>query len=344
MSTYAALLLPSVNRVYTDAALHLVQAELEVFSVRLLGGRITGISTETIAGVAYITFDGVELSDRDLSLLGNVSAIYALYQRESDRLRPIELRSLDRLDSDLLTIMKYPGKTNEQFTRLLLNVTLASSRFGADMLDRRFSVLDPLCGRGTTLNQALMCGFDAYGIDADARDVDAYATFLQRWLKDKRLKHRSEYGPVRRDRKVVARRFEATFAVTKEDFKDGDVQRVDVVNTDTTRALEFMRPGSVDLVVTDAPYGVQHGSRTGGATLTRSPLELIAEAAPVWAQLLRSGGALGISWNIRVASRRDAVAAVSAAGLDVLEGGPYELFEHRVDQSIQRDVLVAVKN
>jgi len=158
IGSYAALLLPSANRVYADAALHLVQAELEVFSVRLLAGRITGISAETIAGVAYITFDGVELSDRDLSLLGNVPAIYALYQRESDRLRPIELRSLDRLDSDLLTIMKYPGKINEQFTRLLLNVTLASSRFGADTLDRRFSVLDPLCGRGTTLNQALMCG------------------------------------------------------------------------------------------------------------------------------------------------------------------------------------------
>jgi len=27
-----------------------------------------------------------------------------------------------------------------------------------------------------------------------------------------------------------------------------------------------------------------------------------------------------------------------------LRVGPYELFEHRVDQSIQRDVLVAVKN
>ena len=35
----------------------------------------------------------------------------------------------DRFDDDLLTIPKYPGKTNEQFTRLLLNVTLASTAF-----------------------------------------------------------------------------------------------------------------------------------------------------------------------------------------------------------------------
>ena len=57
-----------------------------------------------------------------------------------------------------------------------------------------------------------MYGFDAAtALDIDARDVEAYAVFIQRWLKDKRLKHRADFSPVRRDRKVVARRLTAEY-------------------------------------------------------------------------------------------------------------------------------------
>ena len=94
--------------------------------------------------------------------------MYALFEVVDDLLRPVELRPLDRYDADLITIQKYPGKTNEQFTKLLLNVTLLS-RFGRRAAARRFRVLDPLCGRGTTLNQAMMYGFDAAGVDLDQR-------------------------------------------------------------------------------------------------------------------------------------------------------------------------------
>src|SRR6185437_7607551 len=270
----------------------------------------------------------------------------------------------DRFDDDLLTILKYPGKTNEQFTKLLLNVTLASSDFAgsdyalSDVADgpgsRRLAVLDPLCGRGTTLNQALMYGFDAYGADVDARDVEAYAVFIQRWLKDKRLKHQADFAPVRRDRKVVARRLTARFAATRDEYKADDVQRLEVVEADTTRVGEFFRPASADLVVADLPYGVQHGSHSGGPraggaragggrSLARSPLDLLREAAPAWARALRPGGALGISWNTHVARREEAAAALAAAGLQVLDSDPYHGFRHRVDQAITRDILVARK-
>jgi hypothetical protein len=34
---------------------------------------------------------------------------------------------------------------------------------------------------------------------------------------------------------------------------------------------------------------------------------------------------------------------LAAAGLEVLEDAPYDAFRHRVDQAIQRDILVARK-
>jgi tRNA G10 N-methylase Trm11 len=120
-------------------------------------------------------------------------------------------------------------------------------------------------------------------------------------------------------------------------------QRVDVVHADTTSARDFFKPNSFHAIVADAPYGVQHGSRTVAAGLRRAPLGLLEEALPAWVPLLRPGGAVGISWNTHVAKRHDAAAVLSANGLTVLNGPPYDRFRHRVDQSISRDILVGVK-
>ncbi|HEX4831933.1 MAG TPA: SAM-dependent methyltransferase [Trebonia sp.] len=343
MPQYALLILPSANRVYADASVALTQAELAVFSRAVLGGRLTGAEAATIGGVPYVTFTASSLAGRDAAFLANLSCAYALFEVAGDLLRPVGLHPLDRYDDDLVTIQKYAGKTNDQFTKLLLNVTLLSSAFAGEMLDRRLSVLDPLCGRGTTLNHALMLGYDAAGIDIDARDFEAYATFIKTWLKRKRLKHQVEYdAPVRREGKVAGRRLQVRLAATKEDFKAGDTQRLDVVNADTTRSPEFFQPGTFDLIVADAPYGVQHGSQAGGG-LARGPLGLLAAAAPAWARLLRDGGAVGISWNTHVASRDDAVKTLADAGLQALDDGPYLSFRHRVDQAITRDIVIARK-
>ena len=354
MTHYAFLILPSHNRVYADAAPSMARAELGVLSAALPDGWIAegSIAETVIGGVPYVTFESNGLSQRDAALLANLSSLYALFEVTGELLRPVPLRRLDRFDDDLLTILKYAGKTNEQFTKLLLNVTLASSAFAGELSSpggRRLVVLDPLCGRGTTLNQALMYGFDAYGTDLDRRDVEAYAVFIQRWLKDKRLKHQADFSPVRRDRQVVARRLLAEFAASKEEYKAGYVQRLDVVEADTTRVAEFFRRESADLVVTDLPYGIQHGShvlgrvRPGERGLARSPLDLLAAAAPAWAKALRPGGALGISWNTHVARREDAAGAIAATGLEVLDSDPYHGFRHRVDQAITRDILIARK-
>jgi tRNA G10 N-methylase Trm11 len=276
-----------------------------------------------------------------VAYLSNLSSIYALFRVEDDLLAPVELRSLDKFDDDLITIQKYQGKTNEQFTKLLLNVTLLSSAFAPELLSRRLRVLDPLCGRGTTLSQAIMYGYHAAGLDLDQRDFDAYAAFLRTWLRRKRIKHQVEVSRIRRDRQFVGRRLDASIGLTKDGYKAGDHLTLTFVNADTTRALEFYRARTFDVIVADTPYGVQHGSRTAGEGLHRSPLDLLAAAAPVWAELLRPGGALGLSWNTNVASRADAVQALTAAGLEPLDSGPYLGFRHRVDQAIMRDILVA---
>jgi hypothetical protein len=337
---YALLVLASANRVYASASVGMTMSELAVFD-RATSGRISEIGEEIIGGVPYVTFSADRLDDHDVALLSNISSLHALYEREGALLRPLTVSHLDRFDSDLLTIQKYPGKTNEQFTKLLLNVTLLATDAGGAMGSRRLRVLDPMCGRGTTLNQAIMYGFDAAGLDTDGKDFDAYDTFLRTWLKRKRLKHRAETTTVRRDRATVGRKLHVVIGATKEEYRAGEVIEVSVVQADTRKAADFFRRGSFDLLVTDAPYGVQHGSRSGSqGKLARSPLGLLAEAVPVWAELIRPGGALGVSWNIHVGRRDELAEILTASGLEVLDGNGYDNFQHRVDQAIVRDLVV----
>ncbi len=342
---YAILLQPSANRVYTGSAIDLLAAELAIMSDAVLDSPITEIRSEEIAGVPYLRFTAPELSDRDVFYLSNLSGIYALFavQGEQPMLAPRLLNRLDVFDDDLITIQKYKGKTNEQFTKLLLNVAVLSSASATRMLTEPLRVLDPLCGRGTTLNQALMYGYQGAGVDTDGGDIDAYWAFLRTWVKDKRIKHQASAGPVRRNKKTLGKRADLEFGLTKEDYKNGDTRTLSLVRADTTAAGDFFSPGSFDVIVTDAPYGVAHGSHTGGG-LQRRPLDLIAGAIGPWKRLLAKGGTVAMSWNTKVAAREQVTQVLTGAGLTVLDDGPYLNLGHRVDASIMRDVIVARKD
>jgi len=339
MSRYGMLLAPSANRVYADQAGRMSQAELAAFAPAL-SSDISDIGLTVLGGVEYLSFTA-ELTPRDVAYLANMSSAYALFALvEDELLRPVELTPLAHYDSDLITIPKYAGKTNEQFTKLVLNLTLLASASAARMLDGGLTVCDPLCGRGTTLNQALMYGYDAIGVELDGKDVEAYKLFLQTWLKRKRLKHSAELVPVRRQGKRAARRLEVTMAASKDDHKAGAVQKVTVVQADTTQLDGLLRGGCADVLVADLPYGVAHGSWQEDGGLSRSPLDLLERAVPQWLALLRTGGALGLSWNLKVAKRDLAEDILLANGLDLVPQAP---LAHRVDQGIERDVLIARK-
>ncbi|HLV73232.1 MAG TPA: hypothetical protein VKY91_10635 [Vulgatibacteraceae bacterium] len=354
MTTYGLLVSPSHNRVYAQAAASMVKAELAVFSERALGGRVHDIEERDVGGVPYVTFSADELTEQDIRLLSNLSSLYALFQFEGDLLRPVALQPLDLFGSDLLTIQKYSGKTNEYFTKLLLNVTAMASDSPMDLVTGRPRVFDPMCGRGTTLNQAMMYGLDAAGMDIDGKDFDSYAAFIKTWLRNNRVKHKAEIANVRREKAVIGRRLHVTLAPTKELYKSGETMEITVVHADALEAGRFFRPASFDLIVTDAPYGVQHGSRPKGGRppggqggrggrLSRSPVELLAAAVPEWARLLRPGGAIGISWNTFVGRREDLAEILASSGFQVHDSDAHRSFRHRVDQAISRDLITAQK-
>ena len=67
--------------------------------------------------------------------------------------------------------------------------------------------MDPLCGRGTTLSTAMMLGCNAAGVEAELKAVEAYAAYLRTYWRRKRLKHSLELNPVRREGKIIGKRW-----------------------------------------------------------------------------------------------------------------------------------------
>jgi hypothetical protein len=337
MADHLILLAPSANRVYASEANRLIAAELKI----MLGADDhPPILSINLAGIEYLAVARDSLDEKIMLALGRLSGFYAAFQREQERLQPIEVRTPDLFEDDLVTIPKYPGKTNEQFTRLLINVTLASMRRATG---GPISILDPLCGRGTTLSTAMMLGCNAAGVEAELKAVEAYAAYLRTYWRRKRLKHSLEFNPVRREGKIIGKRLEAEVMPVGRDRPIA----LTVFSGDTRQSAALYGKRRFDAVLADAPYGVVHGSQADvhgvRGKRDRSAAGLISDALPVWAGQLKTGGALGLSWNAIGLRRERLLELLADAGLEALDFGPYRDFEHRVDSSIRRDIVVAIK-
>jgi SAM-dependent methyltransferase len=337
----AFLIRAHANRVYGEAAFDLGAAELTVLDRRLLGSRVEGTARRQLGGVDYLVAEVSGSLDGDaLALLSNLSSLHALFAVEGELLRPLRIERRRAQDDDIVTIQRYVGKTNESFTHLLVNMALAAAdgAFLRLLAGRRVRILDPACGRGTTLNRAVVYGADAVGIELDEREVEAYGTFLLTWLKDKRLKHAVERATLRKGRPTPAHRTTVTYGAGK----DRDAHRVvDIVHDDTVRTGDHVRARSVDALVCDLPYGVQHGSRAASGALGRGPDQLLVDALPVWREALRPGGGVALAWNTRTLPRDGLLGRLDDAGFELVGGLDDVSFLHRVDRSITRDVVLA---
>jgi hypothetical protein len=310
LKSYALLVHPGSNRVYAQQAPALGASEL---AICMPSAR--AIEATSIAGRDYLTFS----SDEPVDAVARLSVAFALFERVGDAFVPVALPSADRYDDDLITIQRYTGKTNESFTKMLVNITVPSPD--------KITLLDPMAGRGTTLHQAVLYGWDAVGVEIDKKDCEAYRLFFTTWLKNKRMPHKA-----RNDK----HKFSVSFGADRAAL-DAAPQTVTMTNGDSRYLDGLVKKNSVDAIVCDLPYGVRHGSE--GGQRQRSARSLVEESVDAWHKVLRPGGAVGLAFNTFTCTREDLVAALR--DFDVLDDAPYLQLAHRVDQSINRDVVIA---
>lgn len=336
---YALLLKPHANVRYRQSLQKLSRIELECM-LNAWDIQASVLEMREIAGEPFLVFSADDMSKEAWRAISRHSSIcLAASLTEEGALIPIPRHTESVLPDELPQVLKYKGKTNADFTYMMLHCAKAASAFARD--DGRLTVLDPMCGKGTTLFCALCEGWDALGVETDAKSLSEAEQYLERSLKWHRLKHKRTISSRTLSGGGNAKMTEFTLAADTQAMKDGDTLCLRTLCGDAARLREMVKPESVHLIVSDLPYGVQHAPREGGGMFNLKGL--LRRTLPGCAYALKQGGAIAFSFNLNTLRRQDVADAMEQAGLTVLAEGPWADFSHWVEQAVDRDVVVAVK-
>jgi len=321
----------SVERVTLAGQAHLLVTVDE--PTRALPAPQAGFQSPRQDATSFPTPTGLGMLDI-LSRLGATSGVYEYFERigevEGPFLRPLEPRFTPFVPLEMAEVRRYKGKTNEVFTRVLLNIAVFAGAYSGRYAEQ-LRVLDPLAGGGTTLFVALAAGYDAFGIESQRQDVETTAVFVKQYLNSEHIPYKELDERGRR----AGRRYQ--FEIGRK----GSTRTLVLVHGDNNQANMHMQevPGGprMHAIVGDLPYGIQHFSEIA---------EMLRKALPVWERLLLPGGTLALAWNATRIERAAMVELVERhTRLRVRDDPPYTQFVHAVDRVIKRrDVLVAVSD
>ena len=331
--TYAFLLYPHANIRYRQSLLQLAVQELSMTLSAL--GREAEVVPQKMGGAMFLTFEAAKLTERDMRMLSQLASVYMLFEMEDGKLTTLERTHPNYVGEDLPALLKYKGKTNEMFTDTMLTMALAASAF-MPVHDSQLVVCDPMAGRGTTLMLALRRGYHGVGIEIGKADVKEAADYMMRYLEFHRIKYKRTDSTLTVRGQVGGRENKFVFSDSAEHFKDGDTRTLRLICGDTREAEALLKPNSVHLMVTDAPYGVQKGTAGRQDSIGGT----IAAALPGWFDVLKSGGVLAMSFNTHVTRREGLVRLFEKAGFEIVQTAN---LEHWVEQAISRDVILARK-
>ncbi len=336
---YAMLLKPHANVRYRQSLEKLAKIELECM-LQAWGLENVQVCIEQMAGEPFLVFETDKMTDEAWREISRHSSIcLAAQMGEGGALIPVARNVQGVLPDDLPHVLKYKGKTNADFTYLMLHCAKAASAFA--QTDAPLRVLDPMCGKATTLFCAMCEGNNAVGIETDVKSLQEADAYYARFLKLHRLKHKhtEQSRTLPKGGNAQSVTFEA--AADAQAMKEGRVITLEMINGDAARAAEMLKPNSVHLIVSDLPYGVQHAPKENGGMSALS--RLLRRVAPGCIKTLKPGGAMALSFNLNTLRRREVEQALAEAGMEVLTEGPYADFSHWVEQAVDRDVVVARK-
>jgi LysM repeat protein len=337
---YGILRYPHQNARYFEATKHLLVSELRVMMAALKIEATLG-DYERISGVELYCFEIDDLTERALTALLQLSANYILFEIHGNMLKPLNESKCPYFNKDLSSILKYSGKTNEDFTGMMINVGIFSSKFAKDF-KTPLQILDPMCGRGTTLYQGLIMGYNVSGIEINAKECEEINNYLKRYLKYNKYKHEASHQTIVIDKKKKGKKYTIETADTTENYKKKNRRRIQFASGNTLDANDYYKKDSFHVIATDIPYGVQHSGTSKDNFIDME--KLLGQAAFAWHKVLKRGGAVVISYNNFTLKKDVLCQLFEKAGYTPLVDAPYDGFEHWVEQAVNRDLFVAIKN
>ncbi len=315
MKHYSLLISQRARSAYFNDYLDVARAELQWL-----------IGDEAILHrpIGAMDFFDIKAGEDLLSVLTSLSFVQGVFERQDGRLTPLDKRPAFNLHEDFVFGAKFRGKTNETLTQLLINIGLMciDYRSIADV-----KLLDPMCGRATTLFWAMRYGIKSKGIEQDPRALADVRQMIKKWCKVHRQKHQLTEGFVgaKAKKKEIGKFLE--FSAENTSMR--------LINGDTSDACQLLNDEKFQLIISDLPYGIQHHT----THKTRNPLAILKAAASEWSHSLKPGGAMVLAFNRYLPKREDLIDVFTTQGLQLLDFSA----PHRMSESIVRDVVVLKK-
>lgn len=340
MKTYAILCHPQALKIYKQDAPAVLICELKAVAAAA-DIKIQDAEIKDIAEVSYLSFSCEnEPPDVFISSLARLSGFFALFEVRSDMLLPKRADARYTFMQNMPALLNYRGKTNELFTRLMINLAQSVCETNTEGAK---TLLDPVAGKGTTLYDAMMLGHNAVGIEQSTKYFEESSVFCTKFMQSERLKHTTRKEKITDDNaRKIADAFTLEFAKDKKTLNSKDAGKFKMFAGDMRDAKRLVKSKSVDMIVGDLPYGVQHASHNSSGR-ARGAEQLIKEAMPELAVLLKKGGSLVLSFNEYTTSKDNLAQILERYGFVVLKKDEYSNYRHTVDSSIKRNLIAALK-
>ena len=317
MKNLALLISPRAKSAYFNDLVEVAKAEL----AWLIGSD----KTVTYQKIGALEFLVIEADEALLPSLSKLSFVYGLFEQQNDQLIPLPVEAGFNLHEDFVFGAKFKGKTNELLTQLLINVGLEGIEY-ENIADVK--MLDPMCGRATTLLWGMRYGMKTKGIEQDAKALADIRLNVKKWCKVHRQKHKFKDG-------FVGGKATKGNSGKFIDFTVDDTS-MRVITGDSANACNLLNNEKFNLIVSDLPYGVQHFT----TNQTRNPLLVLRECAKDWCDSLKLGGVMVLAFNRNIPRRKELLAVFTEQGLKELAFTA----PHQMSESIIRDVVVLQKS
>ena len=314
MKSLSLLISPQAKNAFFGDYIEVAKAELSW----LIGERAI-----THTKIAAMDFFEIEAGEAQLAQLASLSFVYGIFERQNDQLLPLPVDTAFELHEDFVSGAKFKGKTNEMLTQMLINVGLQSIDYRTVS---EVKLLDPMCGRATTLLWAMRYGMKSKGIEQDTRALADIRQNVKKWCKVHRQKHQFKEGFVGKANKQDKGKF-IDFSANNTSMR--------VIAGDSTGASNLLKGEKFQLLVSDLPYGVQHFT----TDKTRNPLSVLQACAHDWSESLKPGGVMVLAFNRYIPKREELIAAFVGHGMQALDFSA----AHRMSESIVRDVVILKK-
>ncbi|RKF15702.1 hypothetical protein DBZ36_15080 [Alginatibacterium sediminis] len=311
---YSVLISPQAKSAYFHEYQSVALKELSL----VLGTQ--SFEIKTVAGMDFIEID---CKASDCEAIARLSFVLGIFERTDKGLIPLDCESKFLLHPDFVFGSKFKGKTNEHLTQLLLNLAL---HYVQPIKGQKLKLLDPMCGRATTLLWALRYGLEARGIEQDERAIEDVKRNLKKWTKLHRQKHQFKDGFIGKANKQGKGQF-LDFKLETCGFR--------MIQGDAREASNIIKNEKFNIIASDLPYGVQHFT----TDKTRNPLAVLEQCAQAWVSMLQPGGVIVLAFNRYIPKRNELLACFERHGVRALDFSA----EHRMSESIVRDIVVLQK-